>query len=346
MAATSASSFISLLLISSLLLASFSSFTEAQNPPVAKGLSWTFYDKSCPKLESIVRKQIQNALKKDIGLAAGLIRIHFHDCFVQGCDGSVLLEGSTGEQNAPPNQSLRKEALKLVDDLRARVHEECGRVVSCTDILAVAARDSVVLSGGPNYNVPLGRRDSTTFATVVKLPSPFSNTTVILQDFQEKSFNARETVALSGGHTIGLAHCPSFTSRLYPKQDTTLDKTFANNLKKTCPTSNSNNTTVFDIRSPNVFDNKYYVDLMNRQGLLTSDQDLYTDKRTRDIVTSFAVNQSLFFQEFANSMIKMSQLSVLTGNQGEIRAKCSVKNSNNLASVVEDVLEEAWSEII
>lgn len=95
-----------------------------------------------------------------------------------------------------------------------------------------------------------------------------------------------------------------------------------------------------------MFDNKYYVDLMNRQGLLTSDQDLYTDKRTRSIVTSFAVDQSLFFQEFANSMIKMSQLSVLTGKQGEIRAKCAVKNSNNLASVVEDVIEEAWSGII
>ncbi|KDO83795.1 hypothetical protein CISIN_1g0192782mg, partial [Citrus sinensis] len=142
MATASASSFISLLLISSLLLASF---TEAQKPPVAKGLSWTFYDQSCPKLESIVRKQIQNALKKDIGLAAGLIRIHFHDCFVQGCDGSVLLEGSTSEQNARPNLSLRKEALKFVDDLRARVHKECGRVVSCADILALAARDSVAL---------------------------------------------------------------------------------------------------------------------------------------------------------------------------------------------------------
>lgn len=343
MATASASSFISLLLISSLLLASF---TEAQKPPVAKGLSWTFYDQSCPKLESIVRKQIQNALKKDIGLAAGLIRIHFHDCFVQGCDGSVLLEGSTSEQNARPNLSLRKEALKFVDDLRARVHKECGRVVSCADILALAARDSVALSGGPNYELPLGRRDSKTFATVVNLPSPFSNTTVILNDFREKTFNARETVALSGGHTVGLAHCPAFTNRLYPKQDPTLDKTFANNLKKTCPTSDSNNTTVFDIRSPNVFDNKYYVDLMNRQGLLTSDQDLYTDKRTRSIVTSFAVDQSLFFQEFANSMIKMSQLSVLTGKQGEIRAKCSVKNSNNLASVVEDVVEEAWSGII
>lgn len=64
---------------------------------------------------------------------------------LQGCDGSVLLEGSTSEQNARPNLSLRKEALKFVDDLRARVHKECGRVVSCADILALAARDSVAL---------------------------------------------------------------------------------------------------------------------------------------------------------------------------------------------------------
>lgn len=69
---------------------------------------------------------------------------------------------------------------------------------------------------------------------------------------------------------------------------------------------------------------------MNRQGLFTSDQDLYTDSRTRGIVTNFAINQTLFFQEFVNSMIKMSQLSVLTGNQGEIRANCSRRNANDL----------------
>lgn len=69
---------------------------------------------------------------------------------------------------------------------------------------------------------------------------------------------------------------------------------------------------------------------MNRQGLFTSDQDLYTDRRTRGIVTNFAINQTLFFQEFVNSMIKMSQLSVLTGNQGEIRANCSRRNANDL----------------
>ena len=98
-----------------------------------------------------------------------------------------------------------------------------------------------------------------------------------------------------------------------------------------------------DIRTPNKFDNKYYVDLVNRQGLFTSDQDLYTDERTKGIVEGFAEDQELFFEKFVDSMIKMGQLSVLTGKQGEIRANCSVRNSDNsnLVSVVEEDLETA-----
>ncbi|XP_057975487.1 peroxidase 12 [Malania oleifera] len=329
---------------------------EAQSStPVVKGLSWNFYDSSCPKVGSIIRKQLKKVFKDDIGQAAGLLRLHFHDCFVQGCDGSVLLDGSASgpsEKDAPPNLSLRAEAFKIIDDLRRRVHKECGRTVSCADITAIAARDSVFLSGGPDYDIPLGRRDGLTFATqnatLANLPAPTSNATTILTSLATKNLDATDTVALSGGHTIGIGHCTSFTNRLYPSQDSSMDKTFAKNLKLTCPTANTTNTTVLDIRSPNKFDNKYYVDLMNRQGLFTSDQDLYTDKRTREIVTSFAVNETLFFEKFVWAMNKMGQLSVLTGNQGEIRANCSVRNSDNvsagvLVSVTDEVEEaEEW----
>ncbi|KAL0351623.1 UNVERIFIED_CONTAM: Peroxidase 12, partial [Sesamum calycinum] len=297
--------------------------------------SWTYYDSSCPKLESIVRKQLKNVFKNDIGQAAGLLRLHFHDCFVQGCDGSVLLDGSASgpsEQAAPPNLSLRAEAFRI-DDLRRRVHDKCVRVVSCAEFLALAARDAVFLSGGPDYEVPLGRRDSlnfaTTAATLANLPPPSSNTTALLTSLATKNFTTTDVVALSGGHTIGISHCTSFTNRLYPTQDPIMDKSFAKNLKTTCPLANSNNTTVLDIRSPNTFDNKYYVDLMNRQGLFTSDQDLYTDSRTRGIVTGFAVNQTLFFEKFVNAMVKMSQLNVLTGREGEVRGNCSARNSDN-----------------
>lgn len=256
----------------------------------------------------------------------------------------MLLDGSASgpsEQDAPPNLSLRKEAFKIINDLRALVHKACGRVVSCADITALAARDAVVLSGGPNYNIPLGRKDSLNFATrdqtSANLPAPFSNTTTILNSLATKNLDPTDVVALSGGHTIGRSHCTSFTDRLYP-QDATMDQTFAKNLKLTCPTRTTDNTTNLDIRSPNVFDNKYYVDLMNRQGLFTSDQDLYTDSRTKSIVTSFAVNQNLFFEKFVVAMLKMGQLGVLSGNQGEIRADCSVRNAKkvDLWSVVEE----------
>ncbi|XP_014510808.1 peroxidase 12 [Vigna radiata var. radiata] len=341
----------SFLLLSIILSVSVIQVCQAQpRPPTVRGLSYTFYSKTCPTLKSIVRTELKKVFKNDIAQAAGLLRIHFHDCFVQGCDGSVLLDGSASgpsEKDAPPNLTLRAESFRIIERIRGLLEKSCGRVVSCSDITALAARDAVFLSGGPDYEIPLGRRDGLTFAsrqvTLDNLPPPSSNTTTILNSLATKNLDPTDVVSLSGGHTIGISHCSSFSNRLYPTQDPVMDKTFGKNLRLTCPTNTTDNTTVLDIRSPNTFDNKYYVDLMNRQGLFTSDQDLYTDKRTRDIVTSFAVNQSLFFEKFVFAMLKMGQLSVLTGNQGEIRANCSVRNANSkafLSSVVENVAQE------
>ncbi|GAB4861095.1 Peroxidase 12 [Ancistrocladus abbreviatus] len=318
----------------------------AADPPVVAGLSWSYYESACPKLESIIRKHLKKVFKQDITLAASLLRLHFHDCFVQGCDGSVLLDGSASgpsEQEAPPNLSLRAEGFNIINDLRALVQDECGQIVSCADITALAARDAVYMSGGPDYDIPLGRRDGLTFATqaatVANIPSPFNNTNVTLSQFATKNLDATDTVALSGAHTIGRSHCFGVLPRLFPTQDPTMDKTLANDLKLICPNSNSTNITVMDLRTPNKFDNKYYINLMNRQGLFTSDQDLYMDKRTKDIVISFALDQALFFEKFALAMIKMGQLSVLTGVQGEIRANCSARNSDSFTAGLGSVVE-------
>ncbi|WCJ43321.1 Peroxidase superfamily protein [Euphorbia peplus] len=330
------------------LVSCFCAIIDGSSVPITNGLSWKFYKSTCPKVESIIRTQLEKVFEEDVGLAAALLRLHFHDCFVQGCDGSVLLDGSASgpsEQQAPPNLSLRKQAFDIIDNLHQLLHRRCGRVVSCADILAIAARDSIFLSGGPDYKIPLGRRDGVTFATrnatLANLPPPTANTNALLTSLATKNFDATDVVALSGGHTIGISHCTSFTNRLYPTQDPVMDKTFAIDLKQICPRSNSTTSTNLDIRSPNTFDNKYYVNLVNRQGLFTSDQDLYTDTRTKDIVTSFAVNQSLFFEKFVLSVIKMGQLSVLVGEQGEVRGNCSVRNSDNdyLVSLVEEDLE-------
>uniref|UniRef100_J3L852 Peroxidase n=1 Tax=Oryza brachyantha TaxID=4533 RepID=J3L852_ORYBR len=350
-----------LLLAAALLVCSSSSSSAARMPPIAKGLSLGYYDERCPQAEAIVFSFLQEAIAKDVGLAAALLRLHFHDCFVQGCDASILLDGTPAggksEKQAPPNLTLRSSAFKAVDDLRALLDRECGgTVLSCPGLVPLAARDSVHLAGGPWYQVPLGRLDGLKFASqeavLDALPPPSSNVTELLQALGKLKLDDNDLVALSGGHTVGIAHCPSFGDRLYPKQDETMDKWFAGQLKLTCPKKDTDNSTANDIRTPDVFDNKYYVDLMNRQGLFTSDQDLYSDARTKPIVTKFAVDQSAFFDQFAFSMVKMGQIEVLTGKQqGQIRKRCSVPNAAVAAgdgawSVVETVVDAAESLVL
>lgn len=79
----------------------------------------------------------------------GMIIFWFVESFQrQGCDGSVLLDDTsnfTGEKNATPNKdSLR--GFEVVDEIKAAVEKACpSHVVSCADILAIAARDSVAI---------------------------------------------------------------------------------------------------------------------------------------------------------------------------------------------------------
>jgi len=49
----------------------------------ADGLNMNYYLMSCPFIEPVVKNTVNRALMEDPTLAAGLIRMHFHDCFIQ-----------------------------------------------------------------------------------------------------------------------------------------------------------------------------------------------------------------------------------------------------------------------
>ncbi|CAI0549211.1 unnamed protein product [Linum tenue] len=222
-------------------------------------LSTNFYAKSCPNALPAIRTSIRAAIAKDPRMSAALIRLHFHDCFVHGCDASNLLNNSQtikSEKDSPPNVSTRGH--QVIDAAKAQLETICPAVVSCADILAVAARDASAFAGGPSWDVKLGRRDSTA---------------------------ARRCPAVGG----------------------------------------DSNLVAMDM-TPDKFDNNYFTNIVQRKGLLKTDQVLFSGGVTDSIVMEYSQSPSRFSADFAAAMIKMGDLQPLTGSAGQVRKICSAAN--------------------
>ncbi|XVF65913.1 hypothetical protein PTKIN_Ptkin09bG0289000 [Pterospermum kingtungense] len=289
-------------------------------------LSSNFYGTTCPRALATIKSAVNSAVSNEARMGASLLRLHFHDCFVNGCDGSILLDDTaniTGEKTAGPNNNSVR-GFEVIDTIKSQLENLCPGVVSCADIVAVAARDSVVALGGPSWTVPLGRRDSTTAslsAANSNIPAPTLNLSGLISAFSNKGFTAKELVALSGSHTIGQARCTSFRTRIY--NETTIDSTFATSLRANCPsTGGDNNLAPLDTTSPTTFDNAYFKNLQSQKGLLHSDQQLFSGGSTDSQVNAYSSNSASFSTDFANAMVKMGNLSPLTGSSGQIRKNC------------------------
>ncbi|XP_021810577.1 peroxidase 4-like [Prunus avium] len=297
-------------------------------------LSKHFYSKSCPKVFDAVKSVVQSAVNNEKRMGASLLRLHFHDCFVNGCDGSLLLDDTssfTGEKTAGPNNnSLR--GFEVVDKIKSQLEKICHGVVSCADILAIAARDSVKILGGPSWKVKLGRRDSKTAnftaADSGALPAPTANLSQLKTTFRAVGLNKRDLVALSGAHTIGKARCSSFKDRIY--NETNIDASFAKARQSKCPItvgSGDNNLAPLDVQTPGTFDIAYFKNLINQKGLLHSDQVLYNNGgSTASLVKKYSGSANTFNSHFAKAMIKMGNNKPLTGSNGEIRLNCRRSN--------------------
>ncbi|GKA21948.1 basic peroxidase-like protein [Tanacetum coccineum] len=297
-------------------------------PCKAQLSSSTFYDTTCPTALTTINASVSSAVSSNPRTAALLIRLHFHDCFVQGCDASLLLDGAGSERQSPANDGVL--GYDTIDDIKAAVEGVCPGVVSCADILAVAARDASVAVNGPSWAVRLGRRDSpdsNAAQAVTDLPRGSDNLTQLIASFARKQLSVRDMVALSGSHTIGQARCVRFRDRIY--NESNIDATFAANLRSNCPQTAPNgdgNLAPLDLQTPNTFDNNYFRNLVASRGLLTSDQVLFNGDSTDSIVTEYVDNPSLFDSDFGTAMINMGDIAPLTGTSGTIRTLCSTAN--------------------
>lgn len=178
--------------------------------------------------------------------------------------------------------------------------------------------------GGPSWQVPLGRRDARSAsqsAANSQIPPPTASLSTLISMFAAKGLNSRDMTALSGGHTIGQARCVTFRGRVY--NDTNIDPRFAALRRSRCPASGGDgNLAPLDIQTPNRFGNDYFQNLQARRGLLHSDQELFNGGSQDSLVRAYSRNVRLFAGDFAAAMIKMGNISPLTGRNGEIRGNC------------------------
>ncbi|KAF8723586.1 hypothetical protein HU200_021543 [Digitaria exilis] len=322
-----------------LLLLADAATTEAKLAP-------DYYIKTCPRAERIVTDVVSQKQLSHPTTAAGVLRVLFHDCFVSGCDASVLVSPNAfarSERDAAQSQSLPGDAFEAVTRAKTALELECPGVVSCADVLALASRVLVTMTGGPFYPLRLGRKDALASSpTAPDAELPLANSTVprLIAMFAAKGFTVQELVALSGAHTLGFAHCSEFADRIFRRpvkggggavaHDPAMNPAYAKGLQDACRNYQRDPTiAVFnDIMTPGKFDNMYFVNLQRGLGLLSTDQELWTDPRTRPVVQRYATNQTAFFADFARAIVKLGVQGVKTGRDGEVRRRCDMFNGN------------------
>ncbi|RVX06174.1 putative Peroxidase 48 [Vitis vinifera] len=289
-------------------------------------LEYDFYRNSCPKAESIVRSSMAQIFAAHSDTPPALLRLLFHDCFIQGCDASILLDDSNESTNRSAEKlAIPNQTLKGFDKVE-KIKEELEKSLSWgfNDFEGFRAF-LFILAGGPFYPVFTGRRDSNQSyfqEAMDDIPKPDGNITQTLGLFTLRGFNERETVSLLG------------------QPDPSIASDFLDEMRRNCQDSgNSSNGTASppmvsramseltlgmtyyqglssSVSSGSAFDTHYYQSLLQGRGLLFSDQQLMAEEKTERLVRAYASDDGSTFQiDFARSMMKMSSLSVLTGSQ-------------------------------
>ncbi|XP_049395037.1 peroxidase 60-like [Solanum stenotomum] len=310
-----------------------------------------FYKGKCgvTNVEGVVQNVVEtwHFEEKEKDIAAALLRMQFHDCFVNGCDASILLDGLTSEKKAVPNSSVR--GYELIDAIKEALEAECQGLVSCADIISMATRDAVVFvlnkarrpltrfemdqAGGKWYDVETGRRDGdVSLASNVKLPAATISVSDSIKLFASKNLTQYDMVYLLGGHTVGIARCSLFKDRIYNFNktggpDPTMSPWLLAELKEKCPRISLifDNTYPLDVKTPSLVDNSYFQEIKKGNGVLQIDQQIALDELTKNIVDDI-VNDPDFYTKFGEAMVKLGRVEVLIDGQGEVRKSCRVVN--------------------
>ncbi|KAL2471157.1 Peroxidase 5 [Abeliophyllum distichum] len=231
-----------------------------------------------------------------------------------GDDYFSLLVDEAQDESHREQMAIILRGYEVIEAAKREVEKICPGVVSCADIITLAARDASAAVGGPSWNVKLGRRDSTTASRSLAntdLPGPASDLSTLISFLRKQGTYCKRHGCLT-----------EYTAMEPTLMLVSLALVDANALLTV-------ETVIWHhwiLVTPNSFDNNYYKNLMQRKGLLQSDQILFSGDSTDSIVSEYSRNQQTFLSDFGNAMIKMGEIEPLTGQNGIIRRICSAIN--------------------
>ncbi|KAF8686203.1 hypothetical protein HU200_043584 [Digitaria exilis] len=268
-----------------------------------------YYNGKHGGVEPIVRDEVYKTLNVDRSKGAASSasssttagsRVVMHPC-----SWNPSSKNPYPEKVAGSNIGLR--AFDVIDKIKARLEAVYPGVVSCADILAFAARDATryLSDGHIDYAVPSGRLDSVVSRAKDAddtLPSSTGSFPDLKKNFGNKGFDVEELVVLSGAHSIGVAHYPSFKDRLAAPQSE-IDAKYQTALR-------------------NAAKNK------SRTGALQVRRVLRTDAFALSKLKEYRDKPKEWDSDFADAMVKLGKLLPAEG-EGllEIRKKCSAVNT-------------------
>jgi adenylate cyclase len=216
--------------------------------------------------------------------APQFLRLAYHDAMTW--DPATRMGGANGsirrpEELARPENRGLADAVKSLTQVKTVFPE-----LSWADLIAIAGALAVAQCSGPEITVPLGRKDVDGLSPEGRLPGRNMNTEQLKERFLSMGLGWRELVALSGAHTLGRVEGVPFTD------------------------------------NPFTFTNSYYKNLMNRRAgakahMLDSDRSLLDCAECKAIVQGYAMDQELFFRDFAAAYVQMTLIG--TGIRGSER---------------------------
>ncbi|KAI9176719.1 hypothetical protein LWI28_006342 [Acer negundo] len=218
-------------------------------------------------------------------------------------------------------------------------------VLSNPNMAAVLLRlhfhDCFVESNGPAYDVPTGRRDGgvSNVSLADDMPDVSDSIQQLKTKFFLKGLSDKDLVLLSAAHSIGTTACFFMMKRLYNffpggggGSDPAINPSFLPELKSICPENGDVNVRLsIDHGSERTFDKQILQNIKDGFAVLESDSKLNDDIVTKSVIDSYVglLNPILgpsFEADFVESIVKMGQIGVKTGLQGEIRRVCAAFN--------------------